>query len=86
MTAFLKRFISLRVRASLVLKDLKGKEGLTLYADFLRVYEFLIEVMKAGYQVRNKILTNRDVHSILRVVWGRSKQLLNEENNRLRDL
>lgn len=80
MTAFLKRFISVRVRASLVLKDLKGQEGSTLYTNYRQVYDFLIEVMKAGYQVCNKVLTNADVHNVLRVVWGRSKQLLNEEN------
>lgn len=80
MTAYLKRFISVPVRAKLVLKDLKRQSGLTLYHDYHRVYLFLIEVMKAGYLIKNKVLTNKDVHGILRVVWGRSKQMLNEAN------
>lgn len=82
MTGYLKRFISVPLHASIVLKDLKGKTGDTLYHDYRRVYDFLIEVMKAGYQVRNKVLTDTEVHSVLRVAWGRSKQMLNEENNK----
>lgn len=84
MTAYLKRFISVDLRASLVLKDLKGEQGLTLYHDFHKVYEFLREVMKSGYQIKSKILTNKDVHVVLRTVWGRSKQALAGEANRKR--
>ncbi len=84
MTAYLKRFISVDLRASLVLKDLKGEQGLTLYHDFHKVYEFLREVMKSGYQIKNKILTNKDVHVVLRTVWGRSKQALAGEANKRR--
>lgn len=79
MTGFLKRFISVPVRAELVLKDLKGKSGKTLYHDYREVYDFIIEVFKAGFEVRNKIRTNTEVQSVLRVVWGRSKQMLNDE-------
>lgn len=82
MTGFLKRFISVRVRANLVLKDLKGKNGKTLYKDYREVYDFIVEVFKAGYEVRKQIRTNTEVQSVLRVVWGRSKQMLNEGKNR----
>lgn len=85
MTGFLKKFISVNIRAKVVLKDLKGQDGLTLCADFPRVYDFIIQVFKAGYEIRNKVLTNKEVHSVLRVVWGRSKQMLNEGNQRLRN-
>lgn len=80
MTGFLNRFISVSVRAKLVLKDLKGKKGKTLYYDFREVYDFIIEVFKAGHEVRNKIRTNPEVQAVLRVVWGRSKQMLNDGN------
>lgn len=73
------------IRAKVVLKDLKGQDGSTLCADYPQVYEFIIQVFKAGYEVRNKILTNKEVHSVLRVVWGRSKQMLNEKNQQLRN-
>lgn len=84
MTAYLKRFVSVKVRTKLVLKYLKGRDGLTLYKDFYKVYLFLIAVMKAGYLIRGKDVTNNYVHSTLRVVWGRSKQLFTEENNKRR--
>lgn len=82
MTAYLKRFIDVDLRASLVLKELKGKSGLTLYNDFNRVYLFLVEVMKAGYVIKNKVITNKAVHVVLRIVWGRSKQSQAEEQNK----
>lgn len=62
MTAYLKRFISKSMRASIVLKDLKGQLGETLYVDYHHVYVFLIEVMKAGYLLRDKVLTKNNVH------------------------
>lgn len=82
MTAYLKRFISLHVRSTIVLKDLKGRRGMTLYADFHEIYTFLRDVMKEGYRAHGKSLTNNDVHTILRVVWGRSKQLLKDEKKK----
>lgn len=80
MTAYLRRFIG--VEASIVLKDLKGQPGMTLYNDFHNVYLFLVETMKAGYQIKNKILTNKDVHLVLRTVWGRRKQAAAEKANK----
>ncbi len=85
MTGFLKRFIAVKIRADIVLKDLKGQDGSTLCGDYPQVYDFIIQVFKAGYEVRNKLITNKEVHSVLRIVWGRSKQMLNEENQRLRN-
>lgn len=84
MTTYLKRFMLVDLRASLVLKELKGEQGLTLYHDFHKVYEFLREVMKAGYLIKCKILTNNDVHIVLRTVWDRSKQTLAGEANKKR--
>lgn len=81
MIGFLKGFISVDLRAKLVLKDLRGQTGKTLFQDYREVYDFIIQVFKAGYEVRNKILTNTDVQSILRVVWSRSKQMLTEGKN-----
>lgn len=80
MTAYLRRFIDVDLRAKFVLKDLKGQEGMTLYNDFYRVYLFLIETMKAGYVIKHKILTNKEVHVVLRTVWGRSKQTADESH------
>lgn len=79
MTSYLRRFICTDVRASLVLKELKGQKGKTLYCDYYNVYLFLVETMKSGYLIKNKILTNKDVHVVLRTVWGRSKQTAAEE-------
>lgn len=84
MTAYLRRFIDVGLKASLVLKDLKGQEGMTLYHDFYNVYLFLVETMKAGYRIKNKILTNKDIHLVLRTVWGRSKQAVAEKANKRR--
>lgn len=78
MTSYLRRFIDIDLRASIVLKDLKGQEGMTLYHNFYNVYLFLIETMKEGYHIKNKILTNKEVHIVLRTVWGRSKQTAEE--------
>lgn len=78
-TTYLKRFIALRVRSLLTLKDLKGADGLTLFADFRNVYRFLIEVMQAGYKSCKEPLTEKDAHEALRIVWGRTKQLVSNE-------
>lgn len=61
---------------------LKEKAGITLFGDYYRVYEFLIDVMKAGYKLRNKKIITDDAHQALRIVWGRSKQLLKDEANK----
>ncbi len=84
MTSYLRRFIDVDLRASLVLKDLKGQEGLTLFHDFHKIYLFLVDVMIAGYNIKGKILTSKDVHIVLRTVWGRSKQTQSEEANKKR--
>ena len=78
MTAYLRRFIAPDVRASIVLKELKNQKGKTLYRDYHNVYQFLVETMKSGYLIKNKILSNKDVHVVLRTVWGRSKQTATE--------
>lgn len=78
MTAYLRRFVDIDLRASIVLKDLRGQPGMTLYKNFHNVYLFLVNTMKAGYLVKNKIVTNHDVHIVLRTVWGRSKQTADE--------
>ncbi|KAJ6639802.1 hypothetical protein Bhyg_12549 [Pseudolycoriella hygida] len=70
MTSYLTRFIDVNLRASLVLKDLKGQKGLTLYHDFHKIYLFLVDVMTSGYNIEGKILTNIEVHVVLRTVWG----------------
>lgn len=75
MTKYLKRFVSLNVRCQLTLKD-PGESGLTLYKDYYQVYLFLIDAMKEGYRMCGKKITVDDAHTALRVVWGRSKQLL----------
>lgn len=82
MTSYLRRFISVDLRASIVLKDLKGQQGMTLYNDFHHVYLFLVETMKAGYRIKNQIITNKDVHVVLRTVWGRSKQTAEEAHKK----
>lgn len=82
MTSYLRRFIDVDLRAATVLKDLKGQQGMTLYHDFHNVYLFLVETMKAGYRIKNKVLTNNEVHIVLRTVWGRSKQTAEEANKR----
>lgn len=83
MTNYLKRFVSLRVRCQLTLKDLKGNSGKTLFGDFHQIYLFLIDVMRAGYQECGKDLNVEYAHTALRTVWGRSKQLRKEEKNRI---
>lgn len=74
-TKYLKRFISLRVRCQLTLKEQSGESGYTLYRDYKHVYEFLIDIMKEGYRIGGKKITRDEAHTALRVVWGRSKQL-----------
>lgn len=76
------RFISLRVRCKLTLKETVD-DGAALFKDYHGVYQFLIDVMKAGYKSCNRSITNDDAHAALRVVWGRSKQYYREEQERL---
>lgn len=81
LTKYLKRFISLQVRCKLTLKEKsKTDSGDTLMADYHSVYLFLIDVMRAGYEMVNKNITLNEAHTALRTVWGRSKQLKNEED------
>lgn len=81
-TTYLKRFISLRVRSLLTLKELQTDEGMTLYADFYKVYLFLIEVAREGYKSCDKSLSEKEANEALRIVWGRTKQLLNDEKKK----
>lgn len=73
-TKYLKRFVALNVRCRMTLKE-KGETGVTLFKDYHRVYQFLIDVMKEGYRMCGKKITIDEAHTALRVVWGRSKQL-----------
>lgn len=82
MTAYLRRFISLNVRKELTFKDAKDAEDKTLHGNFHQVYLFLIDVMKAGYKSCGRSITVDDAHLALRIVWGRTKQILNEEQNK----
>lgn len=59
-----------------------GESGLTLYKDYHRVYLFLVDVMKEGYRVCGKKITLDEAHTALRVVWGRSKQLQNNNERK----
>lgn len=79
MTAYLKRFISLKLRDELHLKDAKGTDEPTLVRDFPQIYKFLIDVMINGYQESNIQLKPSDAHLALRTVWGRTKQMLREQ-------
>lgn len=80
---YLMRFVSLRVRTKLTLKEIVD-DGATLFNDYHHVYQFLVDVMKAGYKSCRKTITNDDAHSALRIVWGRSKQYYREELERMR--
>lgn len=82
-TQYLKRFISVGVRCQLTLME-RGDSGLTLYANYHQVYTFLIDVIKAGYRSCRKEITSNEAHTALRVVWGRSKQLKNNNDNKQR--
>lgn len=59
-----------------------GDSGLTLHGNYRQVYLFLIDVIKAGYRSCKREITTDEVHTALRVVWGRSKQLKNNENHK----
>lgn len=75
------------VRCKLTLKEkTKNESGDTLMGDYHRVYLFLIDVMRAGYQMVNKQITVEEAHTALRTVWGRSNQLKNEEELKRRTL
>lgn len=78
----MRRFISLDVRKNLTFKDAKDPEDKTLHGNFHQVYLFLIDVMRAGYKSCGKSITVDDAHLALRIVWGRTKQILNEEQNK----
>lgn len=78
----MRRFLSLDVRKKLTFKDAKDSKDKTLYSDFHQVYLFLIDVMRAGYKSCDKSITADDAHLALRIVWGRTKQILNEEQNK----
>lgn len=82
MTTYLKRFVSLRVRGLLTLKELQGDDAMTLFDDFHNVYSFLIDVMREGFKSCGRSLTEKEAHESLRVVWGRSKQLLNDQKKK----
>lgn len=82
MTTYLRRFISLDVRRHITFKDAKKEPDETLYGNFHQVYLFLVEVMRAGYKSCAKNVTADDVHLALRIVWGRTKQILNEQRNK----
>lgn len=79
LSKYLKRCISLQLRCKLTLKE-KTELGYTLMGDFHRVYLFLIEVMRDAYKIRNKTISVDEAHTALRTVWGRSKQLKNEDD------
>lgn len=84
-TTYLKRFISLRVRSLLTLKESKkGKSEPTLYADFYNVYNFLITLMVEAYKSCKKSISRKSANVALRIVWGRSNQLLKDEDKRLK--
>lgn len=55
---------------------------MTLFADFYNVYKFLIEVVREGYKSCNRSLTEKDANEALRIVWGRTKQMLNDEQKK----
>lgn len=78
----MRRFLSLDVRKELTFKDAKDSDDKTLYRNFHQVYLFLIEVMRAGYKSCGKSITVDDAHLALRIVWGRTKQIVNEEQNK----
>lgn len=82
MTAYLKRFITLKLRCDIALKDPKGSQKLTLFGDYHRVYRFMIDVMKEGYLAYNKRIKSTEIHTILRTVWGRSNQMLQDERRK----
>ncbi len=82
MTKYLKRFISLRVRKKLTLKE-RGDTGVTLFDDYYEVYRYLIDLIRAGFRLRNKILLNDDAHQALRIVWGRTRQFEREEKRKI---
>lgn len=81
-TTYLKRFISLRVRNLLTLKERQSIDGMTLYADFYYVYLFLIAVIQEGYKCCKRSLSEKDANEALRIVWGRTKQMLNDEEKK----
>lgn len=82
MTSYLKRCISLRVRSLLTLKELQSDCSMTLFADFPYVYKFLIEVAREGYKSCNRSLTEKEANEALRIVWGRTKQMVNGEQKK----
>ncbi|XP_037033400.1 uncharacterized protein LOC119072317 [Bradysia coprophila] len=82
MTAYLKRFISLKVRHEVALKDPKGQKDVVLHRDFKRVYDFLIDVMKHGYLAYGERIKSTEIKTVLRTVWGRTNQMLEEKNRR----
>lgn len=80
MTAYLKRFISLKLRDEVHLKDPKGRDDdPILMRDFPEVYNFIIDVMLKGYALSNTQIKTSDAHVALRTVWGRTKQMLREQ-------
>lgn len=82
MTKYLQRFISLRIRNKFTLKE-QGRAGITLFDDYHNVYQYLIDLIKAGYIAQRKTITTDEAHQALRIVWGRSKQLLKEQETKL---
>lgn len=82
-TSYLKRFISVRTRSLLTLKqESKNGDSLTLYGDFRHVYDFLIALILEAHMEAKVSLTEKEAHESLRIVWGRSKQLLKDENKK----
>lgn len=75
-------FRSQHVERLLTLKEEKKSQSLTSIADFYDVYNFLITVIQTAYKSFNITFTMKEAHETLRIVWGRSKQLQNDQEKK----
>ena len=47
---------------------------------YREVHDFLVNLIREGYKARNKTIYSDEAYQVLRIVWGRTKQLQKERN------
>lgn len=72
--------MKLTLRDEIHFKEMKVKDdNPILVSDFNEIYKYLVDVMISGYNLSKRQLKEAEAHIALRTVWGRTKQMLREQ-------
>lgn len=83
-TAYLRRFISLKMRVSISLTGVagSGSRKKSLINHYSNVLEFFYSLLVEAFTMRGNFLSKTEAHEAVRVVWGRSKNALKRANEK----